>query len=475
MGPFTLGYDEFNRLNYVNRYSGVQTFTNVYDRYGNRWQQEAPQGGSGLSVSFNQAKNQINSAGFSYNAAGDLTGDGFHSYSYDAEGNLLQVDAGSTATYVYDALNHRVRTQDGSGTNEYLYDPSGKRISTWVASNNYGNEGRIYWGNQQLGLRSSDGTTYFDHQDWTGTERARTNCFGTTSALYASFVYGDDSYAFDIQNANSGYNQDNAFYAGLDYDAGSGTDHAMFRQYTPLEGRWMSPDPYSGSYNTSNPQSFNRYSYVTNNPAALTDPTGLDGGLCSNPLLCVIATVGTIIDLEWLFSGPSFHGTLSPRPSTSNSNWDGNFGESLGIPTSIPQGNFGLGMALGLPSQGCEFGACAGGVFGFGDQQGQAGQDDNGPQFPYLPPWLAQNRNQQGRPPGRPTPRNIPTGNPGAEPQLGPTNEPPPTNSGRFWYTLMQLRMMDNNINPPAIPFIVNPCVIDPTQPYCHRPYNGPA
>ena len=153
----------------------------------------------------------------------------------------MKVDAGSTATYVYDALNHRVRTQDGSSTNEYLYDPSGRRISTWVASNNYGNEGRIYWGTQQLGFRSSDGTTYFDHQDWTGTERARTNCFGTTSALYASFVYGDDSYAFNIQNANSGYNQDNAIYAGLDYDAGSGAlwsgSTYLPRSPVPAEGR----------------------------------------------------------------------------------------------------------------------------------------------------------------------------------------------------------------------------------------------
>jgi hypothetical protein len=36
------------------------------------------------------------------------------------------------------------------------------------------------------------------------------------------------------------------------------------------------------------------------------------------------------------------------------------------------------------------------------------------------------------------------------------------------------LRIIDNNINPPVIPVIVDPCVIDPTQPYCHKPYNGP-
>ena len=47
-------------------------------------------------------------------------------------------------------------------------------------------------------------------------------------------------------------------------------------------------------------------------------------------------------------------------------------------------------MGIKLEDRSCEFGPCAGGVFGFGDQQGQAGQNDNGPNFPYLPPWLAQ-------------------------------------------------------------------------------------
>jgi RHS repeat-associated protein len=203
----------------------------------------------------------------------------------------------------------------------------------------------------------------------------RTNYAGSTAALYASFAYGDTSYAFNILNPNSGYNQDNAFYAGLDYDSGSGTDHAMFRQYTPSQGRWMSPDPYSGSYDPSNPQSYNRYSYALNNPAGMTDPSGLftNGAYCGDS--CSGgggdgAFINLFIDLgeaiAGLFGrGPSFHGTLSPRPSTGNSGWDGNFGESLGIPTSIPRGNFGLGMALGLPSQGCEFGAC-GSSFGPG-------------------------------------------------------------------------------------------------------------
>jgi hypothetical protein len=38
---------------------------------------------------------------------------------------------------------------------------------------------------------------------------------------------------------------------------------------------------------------------------------------------------------------------------------------SLGIPTSIPKGNWGVGLALGLPSDACEFGPCGGGASSF--------------------------------------------------------------------------------------------------------------
>ena len=73
-----------------------------HDCYGNLWQQTLTAGSSGPqpSFSFNAANNQT--AGYTYDAAGNMTNDGSHSYTYDAEGNILQVDAGSTATHIYD-------------------------------------------------------------------------------------------------------------------------------------------------------------------------------------------------------------------------------------------------------------------------------------------------------------------------------------------------------------------------------------
>ncbi len=62
----------------------------------------------------------------------------------------------------------------------------------------------------------------------------------------------------------------------LERDAESGLDHATFRQLSSAQGRWLSPDPYYGSYDLGNPQSFNRYAYVLNNPLGRVDPLGLD-------------------------------------------------------------------------------------------------------------------------------------------------------------------------------------------------------
>jgi RHS repeat-associated protein len=49
------------------------------------------------------------------------------------------------------------------------------------------------------------------------------------------------------------------------------------RRYHATQGRWLSPDPAGlAAADPSNPQSWNRYAYVLNNPTTLIDPLGLD-------------------------------------------------------------------------------------------------------------------------------------------------------------------------------------------------------
>ncbi len=208
-------------------------------------------------ISFNPATNQINTAG----------------YAYAAAGNLTAVDGGATASYVYDALNHRVRTVVDSQVTEFVFNQSGQRVSTWKPGF-YQLAGQSYWGATPVEFYAASVANY-QHQDWLGTERLRTTYNGTVEGSYQSLPFGDGQ-------TSSGEDYDAYHFAVLDTDSESATDHAQFRQYSPAQGRWMRPDPYSGSYDANNPQSFNRYSYVLNNPLAGIDPSGLNCDIQGN-------------------------------------------------------------------------------------------------------------------------------------------------------------------------------------------------
>lgn len=109
----------------------------------------------------------------------------------------------------------------------------------------------------------------------------QTSYNGAVESTFTSLPFGDGYTA-------NGSDSDPYRFAMLDkdYDGGSdsGTDHATFRQYSDTQGRWMSPDPYSGSYDVNDPQSMNRYTYVLNNPLAYVDPDGTSGDCPENQL-----------------------------------------------------------------------------------------------------------------------------------------------------------------------------------------------
>src|SRR5208283_5763009 len=211
-------------------------------------------------------------SGYTYDAAGNMTNDTFHSYTYDAEGNILKVDGGTTLTYTYDALNHRVKTVTSSATTEYVYNAAGQRVSEWNTSQAQ-LKGHYYWGAKPVAYYTTanggGAAAHFEHQDWLGTERMRTTYSGGPEDTFTSLPWGDS------QTTATGADGDANHYATLDYDSETNTDHAEFRQYSPTQGRWLSPDPYGGSYDMSNPQSFNRYEYAMNNPLSNIDPSGL--------------------------------------------------------------------------------------------------------------------------------------------------------------------------------------------------------
>lgn len=79
---------------------------------------------------------------------------------------------------------------------------------------------------------------------------------------------------FGEQYAESG-TQEKHHFTSYESESESGTDYAVNRQYSPSVGRFGSADPYQASSYLVNPQSWNRYSYVENDPIHNVDPLGL--------------------------------------------------------------------------------------------------------------------------------------------------------------------------------------------------------
>ena len=274
-------YDSLGQLSTMSNSSGQELYNWTYDRWGNRWDQTVDSGsGPSPQLSFNTATNQV--SGYGYDAAGDMTSDGLHTYTYDANGNVIAVDGGNTATYVYNALNQRVEVKElGSDSEEFVYNLNGQRVSIWDGNTGSQIQGQVYWGTQPLEFYEN-GAAHFQFQDWEGTERVQTSYNGAVEGMYSSLPFGDDYSA-------SGTDDDAYHFAMLDQDTND-NGHAMFREYSSMSGRWMSPDPYMGSYDIYNPQSFNRYAYVLDNPLGYVDPWGLGsqkvntsaGGSCTD-------------------------------------------------------------------------------------------------------------------------------------------------------------------------------------------------
>lgn len=79
------------------------------------------------------------------------------------------------------------------------------------------------------------------------------------------------------RTAQQGYVVDNVTqkFTQKERDVETGLDYFGARYYSSAQGRFTSVDPLLASGRVAMPQSWNRYSYVLNNPLRLVDPTGM--------------------------------------------------------------------------------------------------------------------------------------------------------------------------------------------------------
>ena len=158
----------------------------------------------------------------------------------------------------------------------YIPDPQGHIITVAGPS---ANSSELYAGSMHVATYANS-NTYFDHSDWLGTVRVRTNASGASVETCTSLAYGDALTC-------SGTDWSPLHFTGADWDAESSASNLsrfLFRQYSATQGRWMTPDPGDRAVSSPiNPQTWNRYAYVGNTPTSVVDPLGLPQPLYSVP------------------------------------------------------------------------------------------------------------------------------------------------------------------------------------------------
>jgi RHS repeat-associated protein len=199
-------------------------------------------------------------AGFTYDAAGDLTADGVNTYSWNAEAHLKSA---AGVTYTYDGDLRRVKKS--SGTLYWYCATCGNVLAESDLSGNLTSE-YTFFGDRRVARRDvSSGNVYYIFSDRLGSYRTLTGSSGN--------VQGEsDYYPFGAERVISSTMTDNFRFAGMEWDSEDGLNHTLYRKFTPAQGRWESPDPVRGC--TSFPQGQNLYAYVKDSPTNAVDPRG---------------------------------------------------------------------------------------------------------------------------------------------------------------------------------------------------------
>ena len=212
-----------------------QTFN--YDPFGNiSISNYGSDPGGTFMPTYNAATNRylsLPSGSPTYDANGNLTYDVGHYYSWDAEGNLVNLDSG-TMTMTYDALGRQVTQVKGGANYEIIYNVNGSKLA--ILHSYLSLSLRLPLpGGASAGYGWS-GLSYYRHPDWLGSSRV----VSTPSRT----LYLDSSYAPFGEGYGVSETLDSADlrFAGFDRDVAADQWISPTRQLAVVTGRWTSPD-----------------------------------------------------------------------------------------------------------------------------------------------------------------------------------------------------------------------------------------
>jgi len=259
IGSTDYAYDALNRLDEEDSGSAI---TYTFDATSNRLTKV---NGGTVTTTVPSNSNKISAVGsdsYTYDAAGNITGDGTNTYTWNNAGQLAEVLVSSTpvGTYTYDSQNRRTKKVAGT-TTHYVYGLNGLLYGEY---DNAGDLIREYVYLNDAPLAQVDAgapeTVIYLHPDHLGTPRFATNSGGTQVWAWSGDAFG--------VGAPSGSATVNIRMPGQYVDAESGLFYNWNRYYNPAIGRYISSDPIGleGGLNT--------FLYAEASPVMYTDPTG---------------------------------------------------------------------------------------------------------------------------------------------------------------------------------------------------------
>jgi RHS repeat-associated protein len=289
-------YDRLNRLDWVREINGGSEIWRQwfdYDPYGNRTIDQANTYGSGIpkpNFGVDTSTNRLTApSGYTmiYDGAGNQTydnSDGIGGWRYyDAENRMTQAWANNQwQYYTYDADGHRVKRNVNGTETWQVFGAGGELIAEYPTNGSpsapqkeYG-----YRNGQLLVTAEASANVHYLVTDQLGTPRMVFDQSGSLANVsrHDYLPFGEELTWQGGRSPTNGYTGNDGTrqkVTGYESDSETELNFARARYQSPVQGRFTSADPFSGSMTVGNPQSFNRYTYVVNNPVNLSDPTGL--------------------------------------------------------------------------------------------------------------------------------------------------------------------------------------------------------
>jgi RHS repeat-associated protein len=266
-------YDRLNRIQQATSSGPNWGEAYTIDAWGNLTNIGQVTGKTGhetLNVAPANGKNQL--PGFGYDAAGNMISNSLGTSTYDAENRLLSTSSAAGYSYVYDGDGRRVKKCTNAGCTSgklYWMGTGGDPLTESGIGGSFTND-YVFFGGKRIARRDiSTGAVHYYLSDHLGSASVITDAVGTMPPQEES-----DYYPYGGEIAITSGDPNTYKFTGKERDSESGLDNFGARFDASSLGRFMTPDGPLIYSSKDDPQSWNLYSYVRNNPLNRVDPSG---------------------------------------------------------------------------------------------------------------------------------------------------------------------------------------------------------